>query len=62
MKCKKHGEIGDMTIKFIIPIQPIGVRKNGEEVELKPYDRGGEFCLECLVNFLKKKIGIVKEK
>lgn len=60
MICKKHGDIGNRTMKFSIPIQPVIKGKGGKDVELEPYNKKKTFCLECLVEFLEKKIGIVK--
>ena len=57
--CKKHGDISNRTIEFSFPIQPIIKRRSGKEIELEPYDRGKTFCLECLMDFLEKKIGVV---
>ncbi len=61
MECKKHGDIANRTIEFSIPIQPV-IEVKGKDIELEPYSIGKAFCLECLMNFLEKKIGVVKEK
>ncbi len=59
MKCKKHGEHGH-TLHLSIAVQPVIKDKYGKEVELEPYDRGETFCIECLCEFLKNKIGVMK--
>ena len=57
--CKKHGDIGNRTIEFSFPIQPV-IKQKGKDIKLEPYDVGKTFCLECLMVFLEKKIGVVQ--
>jgi len=63
MKCKKHGEVGGGYITFKITVQPVicnAVGKGGKEIELATQTISKSFCTECLMNFLEKKIGVVK--
>ncbi len=48
--CVKHGDITDRTIVFTIFAQ------KGKELE-----QCRAFCLECLMEFLEEKIGIVEK-
>ncbi len=57
MECKKHGEVPvQHTIMFSVQTQP--VIKNMPDVRLDPIEKGHVFCMECLNDFLAKKIGI----
>lgn len=58
--CKKHGDIEDRTMVIEMKIQPVIVNTN-PEIELPIETRQDIFCMECLTEFLTKKIGTCKE-
>lgn len=61
MMCKKHGDIGKNYISFTQFVQPVIVNIK-PQTELPGYEKAlGDFCLECLTDLLRKKIGICKE-
>ena len=55
MKCKKHGEIGNNALVFSLP------KEYEKRVTTKKVIEISEsFCIQCIMELLKKEIGTIK--